>query len=191
MKIPMPKGDHGKFYDRTAHRTAFLVFLDFLHANLNGQTALRVDSSCCSQVAALNGFGDVLLPDHVFREETLDRDLPRLASDSGHMGPPVPSGSVSHDGSLYRASGAGVDLVGSVLRPTYQRADELFRGSGQAMSETEIAVLRNHVVASALGRANRMNYAHAIVGGTRLVIDRFGADRIQGFIDELVEWIEG
>jgi LPS sulfotransferase NodH len=69
-------------------RRAFLVFLGFLSDNLAGQTSLRVDPAWGSQAQALRGFADFVLPDAIFREDTLERDLPRLARDMGYLMPP-------------------------------------------------------------------------------------------------------
>ncbi len=83
FKLPLP----GKFpsddYGLVQHRDAFLAFLDFLEANLSGQTAIRVDAHWATQSAVLQGMANFIVPDHVFREERLQTDLQRLAEDLG------------------------------------------------------------------------------------------------------------
>ncbi|MFK7868110.1 MAG: nodulation protein NodH [Roseobacter sp.] len=74
-------------------RAAFKKFLDFLHANLSGQTNIRVDGAWCTQGQALQGFGTLVPPDFVFRETDLTRDLAFLADCVG-CGPscgPIPA----------------------------------------------------------------------------------------------------
>lgn len=75
FKLPIPKGNPGKSYTRAAHHEAFCSFLEFVRMNLAGQTPIRVDGSWCTQSQALSGFGDVALPDHVWREDELETAL--------------------------------------------------------------------------------------------------------------------
>lgn len=78
------QGSHGVEFpqnptDILLKRAAFKKFLDFLHANLSGQTNIRVDGAWCTQAQTLQGFGTLVPPDFVFREANLTRDLAFLA----------------------------------------------------------------------------------------------------------------
>ncbi|WP_419737783.1 hypothetical protein [Ruegeria sp.] len=42
---------------------------------------------------------------------------------------------------------------------------------------------------SALDRAGYVNYAHAIAGGSRVNLMRFGEDRMEQLIAGLLEWL--
>ena len=86
----LPDGVLRPTYDRAAHKTAFLAFLEFLKGNLGGQTAIRVDAAWSTQSQALQGFGEFSLPDQILREADLEQDLPRLARAVGRQDAPVP-----------------------------------------------------------------------------------------------------
>jgi len=90
FKLPIPKAAPDAGYGRVDHRAAFEGFLDFLKANLAGQTAIRVDSAWGTQAQTLSGFADFLPPDLVLREEELPELLPDLARRMGHAAPPPP-----------------------------------------------------------------------------------------------------
>jgi hypothetical protein len=66
-----------------------LVFLNFAKRNLAGQTGLKVITQFASQLAVLQGIAAIGLPDIIMREETLPRDLARLADDLGLSAPPA------------------------------------------------------------------------------------------------------
>ncbi len=87
FKLPIP----GKFpddsYDRRAHRTAFLAFLEFLKKNLNGQTGIRVDSAWASQANVVQGFAKFALPDIILREDEMAQGLAMLAAQVGRSAP--------------------------------------------------------------------------------------------------------
>lgn len=92
FKLPIPKEGPDAGYDLAAHRAAFSAFLDFLKANLAGQTPVRVDPAWASQAQILAGFGEFVPPDLVLREEEIGEDLPALARKAGRMEPaPVPA----------------------------------------------------------------------------------------------------
>lgn len=61
-----------------AHRASFIKFANFVKGNLGGQTSIRVDGGWASQSEVINGFADFAVPDHVFREDELAQELPRL-----------------------------------------------------------------------------------------------------------------
>lgn len=75
-----PSGD----YDIAAHRKGFMAFVEFLNANLNGQTSIRVDAAWCTQAHAIKGFSSFAPPDLVLREDELAFDLPALAQKVGY-----------------------------------------------------------------------------------------------------------
>jgi len=90
--LPVPEGgvdlgDPG--WDAAAHRAAFARFLEFLKANLGGQTSLRVDPAWASQLALVQGFSAVNPPDLVLREAGLAEGLDALARRLGRTPPPL------------------------------------------------------------------------------------------------------
>jgi len=89
--IALPDPDAPDDFGPDAERQAFLGFLQFLKANLAGQTRVRVDASWASQMAVLQGFAQFTLPDHILREETLAAELAALAGQLGHQPPPAPA----------------------------------------------------------------------------------------------------
>ena len=88
LQIPETLPDAG--YGQDAHRAAFKAFLDFLKANLAGQTMVRVDASWASQLQVLQGYAQFVLPDMILREEEIEVYLPALAQQMGHQDPAVP-----------------------------------------------------------------------------------------------------
>ena len=83
-KLPIPGDQPGENYDVAAHRAAFVAFLEFLRANLNGQTSIRVDAHWATQAAALQGMAQFTLPDLIIREEEMGPALDRLAGEMGY-----------------------------------------------------------------------------------------------------------
>lgn len=75
FKVRLPKDEPGKGWTLEAHREAFLGFLRFVKANLNGQTSLRVDAEWATQSQILGGFAELQPPDFILREERLPADL--------------------------------------------------------------------------------------------------------------------
>lgn len=88
--LPIPDEMPDSQYSVTDHRAAFSVFLDFVKANLSGQTAVRVDPHWATQTQTLQGFGDFVLPDMVIRAEEAGVELPALVSKLGHPAKAVP-----------------------------------------------------------------------------------------------------
>jgi hypothetical protein len=84
--LPDDPGDPA--HDLAKHRTAFKSFLSFLQANLNGQTAVRVDATWCNQAQVLQGFAEFAPPDMVIREDEIGSELDALARKFGHENPP-------------------------------------------------------------------------------------------------------
>lgn len=85
-KLPLPEDGPDAGYDLAAHRQAFGAFLVFLKGNLQGQTAIRVDASWCTQAQAITGFGELCLPDQLIREDEMAEALPALARAAGGDG---------------------------------------------------------------------------------------------------------
>ncbi|WP_163848046.1 sulfotransferase domain-containing protein [Pseudooceanicola aestuarii] len=91
FKLPIPgEGGGTPEYTLAQHRTAFLAFLDFLKANLAGQTAVRIDANWATQASALEGFGSFALPDLILREDEMTAWLPALAQQLGVPDPAEP-----------------------------------------------------------------------------------------------------
>ncbi len=88
--LPLPKTGIPDGYDVTAHRAAFMAFLDFVQENILGQTSIRIDPNWASQTEVLNGFSAVALPDYLIREDELTHLLPVIAARLGKPGVPVP-----------------------------------------------------------------------------------------------------
>ena len=90
-QVPLPPVDEVGKMTALAQRTAFLAFLKFVKANLNGQTSLRVDQAWASQLAVVQGFAGFAPPDLMAREDTLATDLAFLADSVGLPSPALPS----------------------------------------------------------------------------------------------------
>ncbi|MEM1075214.1 MAG: nodulation protein NodH [Pseudomonadota bacterium] len=89
-KLPIPAERSDGSYDLRAYRDGFLRFLQFLRPNLNGQTAVRVDGSWCTQAQTVQGFARFAAPDFIFREDRLSEDFAYLAAQLGcSTAPPV------------------------------------------------------------------------------------------------------
>lgn len=85
-KLPIPGGGPDDSYDRRAHYMAFTAFLNFLRANLRGQTSVRVDANWASQTAVLQGMAQFSLPDAIIREDEMALHLGALAKQLGYPG---------------------------------------------------------------------------------------------------------
>ena len=90
--LPLPPEGSDSSLDLGAHRAAFVAFLKFLKGNLAGQTSIRVDPAWCTQCMAIEGFGELCLPDRIIREAEMSHELPELALSVGRTElPEVPS----------------------------------------------------------------------------------------------------
>ncbi len=89
-KVPIPGGGPDATYDRRAHRAAFVGFLEFVRANLAGQTGIRVDAHWATQASVIQGMGVFALPDMIVREEDMTSYLPALARQVGYAKPAKP-----------------------------------------------------------------------------------------------------
>lgn len=118
-KVPLPAQGPDANYDLAAHRAAFVAFLDFVKANLAGQTSLRVDSHWASQAEVLKGFGDLALPDMIVRESEMQTYLPALAIQVGAGHAPDP-GTAPDDQPFALATIYDADIEARV-RAIYQR----------------------------------------------------------------------
>lgn len=86
-KLPIPQNGPDPAYSLSQHRKGFKAFLRFLHPNLHGQTAIRIDPAWCGQAQAIAGFGNMALPDLILRETELQAVLPGLARHVGSTAP--------------------------------------------------------------------------------------------------------
>lgn len=124
VDLPVPDGFPDPAYDAVAHRAAFLVFLDWVRANLQGQTSVRVDPHWASQSAILSGFGQFAMPDCVIRETDLGADLAHLARQVGiesHPDLPAVDDSLPFDlSAIYDAQ------VEAAAKSAYQRDYVMF-----------------------------------------------------------------
>lgn len=82
-KLPLPNQGDEASYTLEMHREAFIKFAEFVKGNLSGQTSVRVDGSWASQVEVLKGFSEFSLPEHILREDDLERDLPYITQSIG------------------------------------------------------------------------------------------------------------
>ncbi|WP_306006541.1 nodulation protein NodH [Aquicoccus porphyridii] len=89
-KLPIPAVEPDGAWGPVEHRAAFLAFLDFVKANLSGQSAVRQDAAWASQAGILHGMGSFALPDFVLREEELAAYLPAIAQQVGYADAPNP-----------------------------------------------------------------------------------------------------
>ncbi|MBS0125887.1 nodulation protein NodH [Thetidibacter halocola] len=122
--LPIPEGEPDGAYDVNAHREAFTAFLDFVKANLNGQTAVRVDGHWASQAACLQGMAEFVLPDMIVRETEMEGYLPALAVQVGHQAPPEPQAVANK--APYSLAQIYDDQIESLAREAYQRDYGMF-----------------------------------------------------------------
>lgn len=89
-KLPIPEGAPGADWTAKAHREAFLSFLDFTKACINGQSSVRNDPAWSTQAGVLQGMGNFALPDFVLREDEMAAYLPSIAQQVGYPDAPEP-----------------------------------------------------------------------------------------------------
>lgn len=92
--------------------------------NLAGQTAIRVDATWCTQTQALQGFGEFVLPDFVFREDELAVQLPALAMQVGCAQAPVPNSAAPDE--PFALSDIYDDALEAQIAAIYQRDYMMF-----------------------------------------------------------------
>lgn len=122
-KLPIPGGWPDEGYDLVAHRAAFAAWLDFLRANLAGQTALRVDAHWATQAAVIEGMAQFGAPDMILRESEMAEGLSALARQAGYARaplPPAPAPAPFDLGAIYDAE------IEQLARAVYLRDYVLF-----------------------------------------------------------------
>ncbi|MEO1139479.1 MAG: sulfotransferase family 2 domain-containing protein [Pseudomonadota bacterium] len=123
-KLPLPGHVPDDGYDQKAHRTAFLAFLEFLRANLAGQTNIRIDAHWATQTAILQGMAQFALPDLVLREDEMHSALPALARRVGYAKPNAPDKCVPD--APYALSEIYDDKIEDIVSDIYQRDYMMF-----------------------------------------------------------------
>ncbi|WP_238987463.1 sulfotransferase family 2 domain-containing protein [Roseovarius dicentrarchi] len=118
-KLPIPGGGPDESYDRRAHYLAFTAFLDFLRANLRGQTSVRIDANWATQAAVLQGMAQFALPDIIIREDEMPRQLSALAKQVGR--PDAPPIAVAPPDHPYSLAEIYDDEIETAVADIYQR----------------------------------------------------------------------
>ena len=106
-------------YPVDQHRQAFALFLDFIKANLAGQTTIRVDNAWATQTATIEGMAAFSLPDMIIREDEMTAYLPALAQQVGHPDPTDPI--TAAEDTPYRLEDIYDDDIESRAADVYQR----------------------------------------------------------------------
>ncbi|MDQ2094273.1 nodulation protein NodH [Rhodalgimonas zhirmunskyi] len=88
-KLPVPEGEPDASFGPDETRAAFLVFLDFVKANLSGQSSVRCDSHWASQAATLQAMASFAIPDVILREDEMEAGLGIAAAFVGREAPGV------------------------------------------------------------------------------------------------------
>jgi len=123
-KVPLPGSLPDAAYDLSAHRQAFIAFLEFLRANLAGQTSVRVDAHWATQTAVLQGMAQFCLPDVIIRETDMHEELPALARQIGMANAAHPS-EIS-DNSPFTLKAIYNDEIEALAKNVYQRDYMMF-----------------------------------------------------------------
>ena len=123
-KLPIPGSWPDATYDRRAHRQAFAAFLEFLRANLSGQTGLRVDAHWATQTSLIQGMARFSAPDRVIREEEMESHLTALATQLGYEKPPRPARPAPD--TPFPLSEIYDDEIESLTKAAYQRDYMMF-----------------------------------------------------------------
>lgn len=121
--LPIPSDAPDESYSRAAHRRAFLAFLEFVRANLAGQTAIRVDPAWSSQSTILQGFGEFAPVDFVWREEEWPDAAAALARQMGLQD--VPAHKAQPD-APYALEDIYDDEIEALAKQIYQRDYMMF-----------------------------------------------------------------
>jgi len=79
-----------------------------------------------------------------------------------------------------------------VIDPLYKQSETLVARAAVdlGMDATALFTLRGHATAGALARTGYLDYAHAMSGGSRVNLMRFGEDRMERLIEDLTEWLK-
>lgn len=126
FKLPIPKDWPSEAYSKSDHREAFLAYLNFAKANVNGQTGIRVDAHWGTQSQSLSGFGDFNAPDLVLREDEMQDMLPTLAKRYGHEAPPIPTTPSETAKAPYSLADIYDDEIEALVAEAYQRDYMMF-----------------------------------------------------------------
>ena len=108
----------GAGYDLPAHRAAFMAYLAFVKANLNGQTSLRNDAIWATQTAILQGAANFALPHRIVPEDRMGDLLPALAAELG-VAAPVPG--PEKPGHAFDLAAIYDDSVEKAVQAAYRR----------------------------------------------------------------------
>ncbi len=117
-RLPLPENTPGADFSVDDTRAAFLSFVQFVKANLSGQTAVRVDNAWASQAHIVQGLADFAAPDLILRETALASELGVLAGLVGQDSP-----TVQPDPTNFRYALADIynDEVEAAVRDVYQK----------------------------------------------------------------------
>ena len=118
-KLPIPDAAPGPDYDKDTHRAAFASYLKWVRANLNGQTAMRVDGHWASQAQTIESMSVFALPDMIVREQEMNDYLPALAMQAGHPGPMEPG--QSHETGPFALAEIYDEEIEQLCRDAYPR----------------------------------------------------------------------
>ena len=118
-RLPIPESAPDAAYDQSAHRTAFVAFLEFLKANLAGQSTVRVDAAWATQMQVLQGYAQFALPDMILREDEVEVYLPALAQQLGHDDPVAPQ--TAADDRPYPLADIYDEEIEDLVSTVYQR----------------------------------------------------------------------
>ena len=117
--ITLPKdGRRSSGYGPDEHRVGFLKFLEFIKANLEGKTSIRVDPNWASQSSILQGFSTFMSPDMVIRAAELSEGLAYLSAQVKSACPALTQPDTSAEFELAEIYDAEVERA---CREAYQR----------------------------------------------------------------------
>lgn len=106
------------WFDPDGYRVGFLKFLEFIKANLEGKTSIRVDPNWASQSSILQGFSAFMSPDMVIREAELSEGLAYLLAQVKSACPALTQSDTSAEFELVEIYDAEVERA---CREAYQR----------------------------------------------------------------------
>ncbi len=118
-KLPIPGPGPDDTYDKRAHYHAFKAFLEFVRANLRGQTGVRVDANWATQTAILQGMAQFRLPDALVREDEMAQHLDTLARQVCYCGA-APAAPAAPD-SPFTLGDIYDDEIEAMIADIYQR----------------------------------------------------------------------
>lgn len=110
-------------YDLEQHKAAFCQFMDFVKANLNGQTSIRIDPNWASQSQIVQGFAQFAPPDAVLREDALDVGLSGLTKQVGLSCPALHAAAATEPFSIEEVYDEKIEQK---VRDAYQRDYMMF-----------------------------------------------------------------